>query len=142
MIISPCWKDTCTEYLSRLFTDDQYLRLPIDCISFEQADFDVIIGLAKKYRNQPLANDVTAYKEMWQTSSLPPLFSFVDLELEARTRLLYRKRSNLKFEIQEDLENSFSSYQEFAEVLNCVRACIEAIEKRCHAVAIIQDAKD
>jgi hypothetical protein len=137
MIINPFWKDVCTEYLSRHFTDDQYLRLPLECISFEQADFDVIIALGKKYQNKSLVDDFTAYKRSWQASRLPPLFSFVDLELEARTRLLYRKRWNIKFEIQEDLENSFSSYQEFREVLYCIRACIEAIEKRCDAICCL-----
>ena len=137
MIVNPFWKDVCTEYLSRHFTDYQYLRLPIDCISFEQADFDVIIGLAMKYRNQPLANDVTEYKEMWQVSKLPSSFSYIDFELEVRTRLLYRKRWEVKYKIQEDLEICLPCYQRRMEISDCIKACIEAIEKRCDAICCL-----
>lgn len=139
MIINPSWKSICLERLFCQSREGPDHYLPSECLDFEQRDFDAIEAVCGKYCNNKVRDFARSLRHRWMNNDLPSAYSFMDFEAEVRSRLLYRKRWNIKEAITSDLDQAIPSYEEYSDVSYCIREGIIALERRDYALDVINE---
>jgi len=140
MIINSEWKAICLRYLSIQPGEKDFLRLPAECLIIERKDFDFMLGISIRYRNASAKDVIISRQQEWLDGAISPTFSFMDLEADVKSRLLYRKSWHVKLAIIQELERGLSSYDEYYEASECIRACLKAIQMRNDAVELIEQS--
>ncbi len=140
MIINSDWKTICLRYLAIQPVEKDFLRLPAECLVIERKDFDCMLAISIRHRNASAKDVIISRQQEWLDGAMPPAFSFMDLEADVKSRLLYRKSWNVKSAIMQELERGISSYGEYCEVSECIRACVKAIQMRVDAIELIEQS--
>ena len=140
MIINSDWKAICLRYLAIQPGEIDFLRLPAECLMIERKDFDFMLAISIRHRNASAKDVIVSRQQEWLDGTISPTFSFMDLEADVKSRLLYRRSWNVKSAIIQELERGVSSYDEYYEISECIRACVKAIQMRIDAIELIEES--